>query len=272
MRSKLGAYPYIVWMALFIVIPMFLVVYFAFTTKGGEFTWNNFLVLKDSDYFSVFIRSFYLALISTLICLVIGFPFAYILSKQPQHQQGIFMMLIMLPMWMNFLLRTYAWLTLLENNGLINKALALLGLPPLSIINTPYAVVLGMVYNYLPFMILPIYNVLAKLDRNLIEAAQDLGANSLRVFHKVILPLSLPGVISGITMVFVPSVSTFVISKMLGGGTYALLGDLIDMQFMGAAYNPNLGSAISLIMMVVIFICMGVMSFFDDGESEVVML
>lgn len=272
MKSKAGAYPYAVWMALFILIPMVLVVYFAFTAKNGAFSLNNFIELFHSDYLSVFLRSFQLALLSTLICLVLGFPFAYILSKQPRHQQSIFMMLIMLPMWMNFLLRTYAWLTLLENNGLINKALSFLGLPALSIINTPYAVLLGMVYNYLPFMILPIYTVLVKLDQRLIEAAQDLGASSPYVFRKVVLPLSLPGVISGITMVFVPSVSTFVISKMLGGGTYALLGDLIDMQFMGAAYNPHLGAAISLIMMVVIFICMGVMSFFDDGEKDMVML
>ena len=177
-------------------------------------------------------------------------------------------MLVMLPMWMNFLLRTYAWMTLLEDNGIINTALATLGLPKLHMINTSGAVVLGMVYNYIPYMILPLYSALAKMDHSVIEAAQDLGANQRRVFTKVIFPLSMPGVISGITMVFVPAVSTFIISKMLGGGSNLLIGDLIDMQFLGSAYNPNLGSAISLVLMVLILICMGIMNQFDDGETR----
>ena len=168
---------------------------------------------------------------------------------------------------MNFLLRTYAWMSLLEDNGLINNMLAAVGLPRIHMINTAGAVVLGMVYNYIPYMILPIYSVLTKIDNSVIEAAQDLGANNRNVFLKVVLPMSMPGVISGVTMVFVPAVSTFIISKMLGGGGNLLIGDLIDMQFLGSAYNPNLGSAISLVLMVIILICMGIMNQFDDGEN-----
>jgi spermidine/putrescine transport system permease protein len=174
----------------------------------------------------------------------------------------------MLPMWMNFLLRTYAWMTLLEDNGIINTLLAGSGLPKLHMINTQGAVVLGMLYNYMPYMILPIYSVLTKIDVSVVEAAQDLGADRRAVFSKVILPMSTPGVISGVTMVFVPAVSTFIISKMLGGGGNLLIGDLIDMQFLGSAYNPNLGSAISLVLMVLILICMGIMNQFDEGEES----
>ena len=179
----------------------------------------------------------------------------------------IYLLLVMLPMWINFLLRTYAWMSLLEDNGLINNMLAAVGLPRIHMINTAGAVVLGMVYNYIPYMILPIYSVLTKIDNSVIEAAQDLGANNRNVFLKVVLPMSMPGVISGVTMVFVPAVSTFIISKMLGGGGNLLIGDLIDMQFLGSAYNPNLGSAISLVLMVIILICMGIMNQFDDGEN-----
>ena len=194
------------------------------------------------------------------------------------------MVLIMLPMWMNFLLRTYSWMTILENNGLLNQLLQKLGIIALynhltgsnleyfTMIDTQGAVVLGMVYNYLPFMILPIYSVICKLDHSLLEAARDLGANTLTVFRKVILPLSLPGVLSGITMVFVPSVSTFAISRMLGGGTELLLGDLIERQFLGGAYNPQLGAAISLVMMLIVVVCMLVMNRFGEGEEQAVML
>ena len=178
------------------------------------------------------------------------------------------LMLVMLPMWMNFLLRTYAWMTLLEKNGLINRFLGLFGVGPLEMINTEGAVVLGMVYNYLPFMILPLYSVMVKIDKSVIEAAQDLGSNSFHVFSKVIFPLSLPGVMSGITMVFVPAISTFIISKMLGGGSNLLVGDLIELQFLGNAYNPNLGAAMSLVLMVIILICMGIMNRFGDEESK----
>ena len=232
----------------------------------------------------VFTRSFKLALIATAICLAVGYPVSYMMSKEGPRFQRVAMVLIMLPMWMNFLLRTYSWMSILENNGLLNQLFQKIGLISLynsifgtdlqffHMINTQGAVVLGMVYNYLPFMILPIYSVIVKLDYSLLEAARDLGANNVTVFRKVILPLSLPGVLSGITMVFVPSVSTFAISRMLGGGTELLLGDLIERQFLGGAYNPQLGAAISLVMMIIVVICMLVMNRFGEGEEQAVML
>ena len=232
----------------------------------------------------VFLRSFKLALVSTAVCLLIGYPVAYLMAKEGPRFQKIAMALIMLPMWMNFLLRTYAWMSILENTGLLNRLFKAIGLIDLvnhimgtnmqffPMINTQGAVVLGMVYNYLPFMILPIYSVIVKLDNSLLEAAQDLGAGSSRIFRKVILPLSLPGVLSGITMVFVPAVSTFAISRLLGGNNLMLLGNLIEMQFVGTAYNPHLGSAISLVMMVVVVICMAVMNRFGEGEEQAVIL
>ncbi len=261
--SKLLSAPYTVWMTVFIVLPMLLVGYFAFTDKSGSFTLEN--ILSVGQYSNVFLRSIWLGAVATAVSLALGYPLAYIISKVDARRQNIMVMLVMLPMWMNFLLRTYAWMTLLEDNGLINGALAALGLPRAHMINTSGAVVLGMVYNYIPYMILPLYSVLTKIDRSVIEAAQDLGANSREVFLKVVVPMSMPGVISGVTMVFVPAVSTFIISKMLGGGGNLLIGDLIDMQFLGSAYNPNLGSAVSLVLMVIILICMGIMNQFDDG-------
>lgn len=272
------AYPYGVWMVVFIVCPILLIVLYAFSDSAGGFTVENFAGIVE--YWPIFVRSFVLALISTVICLILGYPLAYIMSRQPPHRQQLYMTLIMLPMWMNFLLRTYAWMSILENKGFINQFLNQIGLISflqnhfgytldyIPLINTSGAVVLGMVYNFLPFMVLPIYTVLIKLDPKIIEAAQDLGAPMRIVFQRVIFPLSLPGVISGITMVFVPSVSTFVISKLLGGGKYMLIGDLIDLEFMGNAYNPQLGSAIALVMMGLIFLCMWVMNKFDDGSSE----
>lgn len=276
--KKRMAYPYGVWMVIFILCPILLIVLYAFSDGAGGITLQNFGQIVT--YWPIFVRSFVLALISTVICLLLGYPLAYLMSRQPPHRQQLYMTLIMLPMWMNFLLRTYAWMSILENRGFLNQLFERIGLIALlqnhfgyaldyiPLINTPGAVVLGMVYNFLPFMVLPIYTVLIKLDPKLIEAAQDLGAPSRLVFRRVIFPLSLPGVISGITMVFVPSVSTFVISKLLGGGKYMLVGDLIDLQFMGNAYNPQLGSAIALVMMVLIFLCMWVMNRFDDGSSE----
>lgn len=264
-KSKLLSAPYTVWMTIFIVLPMLLVAYFAMTDKAGNFTWDN--LLRVGQYSNVFMRSIWLGALATLISLVLGYPLAYIISKVSVKQQSIMIMLVMLPMWMNFLLRTYAWMSLLEDNGLINNALAAIGLPRFHMINTAGAVVLGMVYNYIPYMILPLYSVLTKIDGSVIEAAQDLGASDAKVLFKVVLPMSMPGMISGITMVFVPAVSTFIISKMLGGGGNLLIGDLIDMQFLGSAYNPNLGSAISLVLMVIILICMGIMNQFDDGEN-----
>ena len=278
--KKYMAYPYGVWMLIFIIAPILLVVFYAFTDKSGTPTIDNFTSMLS--YASIFGRSFLLAFAATVVCLLLGYPLAYIMSKQPPRWQSLYMMLIMLPMWMNFLLRTYAWMSILENNGFINQFLNNIGfiallnhiLQPetpityLPLINTGGAVVLGLVYNFLPFMGLPIYNVLIKIDKKLIEAAQDLGAPSGTVFRKVIFPLSMPGVVSGITMVFVPAVSTFVISKTLGGGKEMLIGDLIDLQFMGNAYNPQLGSAIALVMMVLVFLCMLIMNRSDDGSGE----
>ena len=281
-RNKLFSIPYVIWMALFVVAPIILVVLYAFTAADGGFTFSNFT--RMGNYFGVFIRSFWLALVATAICLLIGYPIAYLISKESKRFQHISMALIMLPMWMNFLLRTYAWMSILENTGLLNRFFSAIGLIDLvngilgtnmthfNMINTPGAVVLGMVYNFLPFMILPIHSVIQKIDRNLIEAAQDLGSNNYHVFTKVIFPLSLPGVLSGITMVFVPAVSTFAISKLLGGSKDLLLGDLIEIQFLGSAYNPHLGSAISLVMMLIVVICMVVMNRFGEGEETAVML
>ena len=284
MKTKLSRFsvPYVVWMGIFVVAPIIIMVIYAFSNGEGGFTWDNFAQM--GAYGSVFLRSFKLALIATAICLLVGYPVSYLLSREGASFQRIAMVLIMLPMWMNFLLRTYSWMTILENNGLLNQLFQKLGIIALynnitgseieyfSMIGTQGAVVLGMVYNYLPFMILPIYSVIVKLDGSLIEAARDLGADSVTVLRKVILPLSLPGVLSGITMVFVPSVSTFAISRMLGGGTELLLGDLIERQFLGGAYNPQLGAAISLVMMAVVVICMLVMNRFGEGEEQAVML
>ena len=294
MKSKrsLLATPYVIWMALFTVIPILMMVVYAFTQeivvdaetgeKAVRFTLNNFAQM--GAYTVVFLRSFKLALIATAICLLIGYPISYWMAKEGAQFQKAAMALIMLPMWMNFLLRTYAWMSILENTGLLNRLFKAIGLIDLvnhimgtnlqffPMINTQGAVVLGMVYNYLPFMILPIYSVIVKLDNSLLEAAQDLGAGSSRVFRKIILPLSLPGVLSGITMVFVPAVSTFAISRLLGGNNLMLLGNLIEMQFVGTAYNPHLGSAISLVMMVVVVICMAVMNRFGEGEEQAVIL
>ena len=281
-RLSRFAIPYVIWMALFVVAPVIMVVIYAFSASVGGFTLDNFA--KMGTYTVVFTRSFKLALIATAICVLIGYPVSYKMSKEGPRFQRLAMVLIMLPMWMNFLLRTYSWMAILENNGLLNQLFRKIGLIALynnifgtdisffRMINTQGAVVLGMVYNYLPFMILPIYSVIVKLDHSLIEAARDLGANSVQVFRRVILPLSLPGVLSGITMVFVPSVSTFAISKMLGGGTEMLLGDLIEQQYMGGAYNPQLGAAISLVMMVIVVICMVVMNRFGEGEEQAVMM
>ena len=284
MKNKLSLFsiPYVVWMGLFTVAPIVMVVIYAFSSAEGGFTLDNFASM--GTYAVVFGRSFKLALIATIICLLIGYPVSYMMSKEGPGFQRVAMVLIMLPMWINFLLRTYSWMAILEKNGLLNRLFQNIGVISLynqifgtnleyfQMMNTQGAVVLGMVYNYLPFMILPIYSVMIKLDHSLLEAARDLGANTSGVFRKVILPLSFPGILSGITMVFVPSVSTFAISKMLGGGTELLLGDLIEQQYLGGAYNPQLGAAISLVMMVIVVACMAVMNRFGEGEEQAVML
>ena len=275
--DKKLAYPYFVWMVLFTVVPLFIVVYYAMTDAEGNFTLNN--LTSISGYGSVFARSLLLALIATVICLVIAFPVGYFLSRLRVNKQHIMLMLVMLPMWMNFLLRTYAWMSLLENTGIINELLSALGVFKLinsvfgtnisyfPMINTRGAVVLGMVYNYLPFMIMPIYSVIDKLDPKVIEAAQDLGANASNVFRRVIFPLSVPGVISGITMVFVPSLTTFVISDLLGGSKILLIGNVIEQEFTRGS-NWHLGSGLSLVLMVFILISMAMIAKYDkNGEG-----
>lgn len=266
MKNSKVSLPYIIWIAVFTVIPMVLVTYFAFTDETGAFTFNNISAVKD--YVAVIFRSVWLAFVATIICLFIAYPLSYVISRAPQRRQRIYLMLVMLPMWMNFLLRTYAWMTILENTGIINKLMAVFGLGPFAMINTQGAVVLGMVYNYLPFMILPLYSVMTKIDNRLIEAAQDLGAASRVVFYNIVLPLSLPGIMSGITMVFVPAVSTFIISRMLGGGSNMMIGDLIELQFLGNAYNPNLGAAISLGLMILILFCMSMLNQLNEEDKE----
>ena len=260
-KRALFAVPYVGWMALFVVAPIVMVVIYAFSTADGGFTLENFLDM--GTYASVFTRSFWLALLATVICLLIGYPAAYMISKEGPRFQRIAMMLIMLPMWMNFLLRTYSWMSILENTGLLNRLFAAIGV---------FDLVNRVTGSNIAFMILPIYSVIEKMDNSLVEAARDLGAGPARVFRKVILPLSLPGVLSGVTMVFVPSVSTFAISRLLGGGTQMMLGDLIEQQFLGGAYNPHLGAAIALVMMVIVVACMVVMNHFGEGEEQAVML
>lgn len=269
MKRKLLAAPYLVWMAVFVIVPILMVAYFAFTDGEGRFTLEY--VTDVARYSNIFVRSIWLAAIATVICLVLAYPVAFILSRMDLKVQGTMVMIMVLPMWMNFLLRTYAWMTLLGNEGIINTILGYVGLGPFKMLNTQGAVVLGMVYDYLPYMILPLYSVMVKIDKSVIEAASDLGCNSLKTIFRVVLPLSLPGVMSGITMVFVPAISTFIISRMLGGGSNLLIGDLIEMQFLGNSYNPNLGAAISLVLMVIILLIMTIMNQFDVDDDRVLM-
>lgn len=268
-KFRMFAVPYVVWMILFTVIPLGLIAFFAFSDRhGGGFTLDN--VKYAAGYLPTLIKSVVLAAIATLICLVISYPLAYFMSQMKINHQRMMVMLVMLPMWMNFLLRTYAWMTILETrSGLLNTILTAIGLPPTHIMYTQGAVILGMVYNYIPYMIMPLYTIMVRLDRRLIEAAQDLGCNTFHVFRKVIIPLSFPGITSGVTMTFVPAVSTFVISQLLGGPSNYLIGDLIESNFLsGGEYNPYYGSAISLLLMVVVFICMGIFNQFDNEEME----
>lgn len=268
MKKAVSA-PYLVWMTVFILVPLLMVAYFAVTDGNGAFTLQY--ILKVGQYSGVFVKSIALAAIATVICLVMAYPIAVILSRAEKNVQSTMLMIVMLPMWMNFLLRTYAWQTLLDNNGIINTLLGYIGIGPFKLLNTQGAVILGMVYNYIPYMILPLYSVMVKIDKSVIEAAADLGCNGIKTLAKVILPLSMPGIISGVTMVFVPAISTFIISRMLGGGSEILIGDLIEMQFLGTAYNPNLGAGISLILMVIVLIIMAIMNKFGDSDDPVLM-
>lgn len=263
LQRLLGA-PYVVWAAIFIVVPLLIVVYYSFTDKNGAFTFDNIKAL--SDYKDIFIISIEYSLIATVITLIISYPFAYIMSRKKGNTQRIMMMLVMLPMWMNLLIRTYSWMNILEKNGIINNLLSAMGLETVKLIGTPAAVIFGMIYNYIPYMILPIYSVMEKIDPSVLEAAEDLGSNGLSKLRRVILPLSMPGVVSGFTMVFVPSVSTFYISQKLGG-KIMLVGDAIEKQIQ-SLYNYNLGAALSLILMILIVISMAVMKkFAGDDES-----
>ena len=273
MKSKSGAYPYLVWMAVFIIVPMALIFYYSLTvyTDGhAVFSLGNFARSVEPVYLKVMWRSVTLAFVCTAISLGLGYPAALIMAEKDFDKKGAILFLIIMPMWMNFLLRTYAWLTILERNGLINTALGYIGLPKIDILYTDAAVVLGMVYNFMPFMILPIYTVLKKMDQSVIEAAQDLGANAVNVFLRVVLPMSVPGVISGVTMVFMPAVTTFIISNLLGGKQFILIGNLIEQQFL-TVYDWNFGSAVSVILMVIILISMAVISAVDrDAEGGVI--
>lgn len=270
LNAKWASYPYIVWMILFTVLPLLLIIYFAFTDRTCAFTFDN--IEQAAAYLPTLVKSIYLAAIATVICLVFAYPFAYAMSRLSFSRQKMMTMLVMLPMWMNFLLRTYAWQALLEDNGVINSLLTSIGLSPLKLINTSGAVVLGMVYNYIPYMILPLYSVMTKIDKSLVEAAGDLGAGFFATFRRVVLPLSMPGIISGTTMVFVPAVSTFVISGMLGGAENYLIGDLIEAQFLGNSYDLNCGSATSLLLMVVVLITMAIFNRLDSEDAEEALL
>ena len=268
-ESRLAT-PYAIWSVLFIVIPLILIVFFSFTKQvDGRymFTLDNFDKFFNVMYFKVVRRSLVLAFISTVLCLIVGYPTAYIISKAKPSRRATLLLLCILPMWMNFLLRTYAWSAILGKNGFINTLLGMVGLGPINILYTDAAVLLGMVYNFLPFMILPIHTILSKMDQDLINAAKDLGANNFQVFTKVIFPLSLPGVISGITMVFMPAVSTFVISKLLGGGQFYLIGNLIEQEFMSVG-DWHFGSAISIFMMIIILISMAIMNKYSSGNDK----
>ena len=269
MKNKLLAAPYIVWMAIFILVPLGIVVYYALTDSiTGQFTLAN--LASIGSYLPIFLRSIWLSLFASLICLIIGYPVAYFIAQCKPLTQRFLEMLIMLPMCMSFLLRTLAWVAMLEDTGIFNSLLKSIGLSPLPLIRTNGAVILGMVYNYLPYMILPLYTVIMKIDNRLVEAAADLGCTPAQVFSKVILPLSGPGILSGLTMVFVPAVSTFYISQKLGSTGTTLIGDVIESQFK-TAYNPNLGAAMSLVLMILIFICVSVMNRFGENEEEEVM-
>ena len=257
---------------MFVIVPLCMVFYYGLTDKSGAFTFDNILAIATAEHSKALWEALKLSVISTVICLLLAYPLAMILCNMNVNQNSFLVLIFILPMWMNFLLRTLAWQTLLEKTGVINSILSVLHLPSLNIINTPYAIVLGMVYNFLPFMVLPLYNVLVKIDKNVINAAYDLGANGIQTFLRIIFPLSLPGMFSGITMVFVPAVSTFAISRLLGGNNQTLLGNLIEMQFVGTAYNPHLGSAIAMVMMVIVVVCMYVMNRFGEGEEQAVML
>ncbi|BDF34280.1 ABC transporter permease [Lachnospiraceae bacterium] len=265
--KQLLAGPYMFWCAAFIIIPLLMILYYGFTDKDGGFTFLNIARITTPENLKALGLALLLSFISTVFCLILAYPLSMILTNLGVNQQSFIVLIFILPMWMNFLLRTLAWQNLLEKNGIINVVLEFLHLPSLDIINTPYAIVLGMVYNFLPFMVLPIYNVLSKIDKDIIAAARDLGANSVQTFLRIILPLSVPGIISGVTMVFVPALTTFVISDLLGGSKILLIGNVIEQEFKQGS-NWHVGSGLSLVLMVFIIISMALIAKYDkDGEG-----
>lgn len=264
-KSVLLTTPYILWMVAFTLIPLGVVAYYALTDPAtGEFSLTN--IRELGMYLPVLGSSIWYSLVSSAICLLLGYPVAYYIAHRSPLAQKFLYMLVMLPMCMSFLLRTLAWVGLLQDTGIINRLLGLIGIGPVTLIRTPGAVILGMVYNYLPYMILPLYSTIVKIDHRLIEAAQDLGCSGRKVFSKVILPLSMPGILSGVTMVFVPAVSTFYISQKLGGTDTVMIGDVIERQFKQGS-NPNLGAALSLVLMILVFVCTGIMNRFGGDEE-----
>ena len=269
--------PYSLWSVIFIVVPLLFIAYYAFTDNNFNFTLENITrfftatsqitaddgtVTEVRTYLMIFMRSLKLAVISTIICLGMGYPLAYIMARAEEKTQRIMMTLIMIPMWMNFLIRTYAWMTILQDTGIFNSVLGVFGIDPVHIIGTEGAVIIGMVYDYFPYMVLPIYSIMAKMDIRLIEAAHDLGCNSIATLRRVIFPLSLPGVMSGITMVLIPSISTFYISQKLGNGKFFLIGDAIEGQYV--ANNLHFAAAIAFILMVILLVCMGIANHFTS--------
>lgn len=268
MNKKTLAFPYIVWAAAFIVIPLCMVFYYGMTDKTGAFTLSNIITIATAEHSKALLLSLELSFVSTVICFILAYPLAMILTNMHVSTHSFIVLIFILPMWMNFLLRTLAWQTLLEKTGVINNVLAFLHLPALDIINTPGAIILGMVYNFLPFMVLPIYNALCKIDGNVINAARDLGANGIQTFLRITLPLSLPGIISGITMVFIPALTTFVISTLLGGSKILLIGNVIEQEFTQTG-NWHLGSGLSIVLMIFIIVNMVVEAVFDrEGEGN----
>lgn len=265
--ERFAGSPYIIWSVLFIVAPLLFVAYFAFTDRNGSFTFENLMSL--SSYSETFVMSLGFSLIATTICLLIGYPLAYCMARTSEKTRNILLVLLMLPMWISLLIRTYSLMALLDNGGIVSTFLVKLGFEKLTFIGTDGAVILGMIYDFLPYMVLPIYTTLTKLDNRYLEAAADLGCNSIQTLFKVILPLTVPGIISGVTMVFVPSISTFYISQKLGGGSFDLIGDTIERQFQNAV-TYHTGAAISLIMMILILISLAIMNRFSDNEEEMI--
>ena len=265
--ERIASAPYVVWSAIFIIAPLLFVAYFAFTDRNGQFTFENISSL--SSYSETFVMSLGFSLIATTVCLLIGYPLAYCMSRTSEKTRSILMVLLMLPMWISLLIRTYSLMALLDNGGLVSTFLVNIGLPKLTFIGTDAAVILGMIYDFLPYMVLPIYTALVKIDRRYLEAASDLGCNNIKTIFKVILPLTTPGIVSGVTMVFVPSISTFYISQKLGGGSFDLLGDTIERQFQNQI-TYHTGAAISLVMMILILISLAIMNKFSDSEEDII--